>query len=98
MFNRKYIFNPGPFSMAMLVYRSVIPFVGALKNFLDESLGDFLGLGGLVADRFLNILRPRTTKNPKKKMAKTLRGLCVSNMTENTQWSMFRKRSNGDLL
>ncbi len=28
MFNRKYIFNPGPFSIAMLVYRSVPTLIG----------------------------------------------------------------------
>ena len=51
MFNGKYIFNPGPYSIAMLVYRSVfVHFEGAVNfqgkldgyNFLDLRLSSNL--------------------------------------------------------
>ena len=48
MFNRKYIFNPGPFSIAILVYRSVDPpcrspfFLGGGSEFWTLSHFQFL--------------------------------------------------------
>lgn len=65
------------------------PFIGAY-NFLGESLGDWGGLDPEASNDKES--QEEDGKDPERSL------LCVSNMTENTQWSRFGKRSNGDLL
>ena len=68
MFNRKYIFNPGPFSIAMLVYQSIssnrtqtdLFFWGVDHPFYGSTLPKYgsFGLKALIMCRFIGYLFP----------------------------------------